>query len=208
MKLPFNREQDRLFEMFEESAANIVEGARAFDALLEDWTDIDRKVARITEFEHQGDTITHRIVNHMHRYFFTPIDREDIALLAHTLDDIIDFIQAAADAMVLYRIKEPTTRAKELSKTIVASAIEVNRTLPNLRQRSHMKDMLISCQELNRLENEADHIYRQALGDLFSASRDMADIIKWREIYEHMESATDRCEDVANVLEGVALKNT
>jgi len=207
MKLPFTSEGDKLFVMFEESAANIVKTAIKFDELLNDWQDVPGQVAEITELEHTGDNITHRIVAHMHRHFFTPIDREDIALLSHTMDDVVDFIQAAADAMLLYRAKSPTTRAKELSKIIVLAAQELERAIPNVRHRNRLKQTLAACEELNRLENEADRVYRQAMGDLFSDSADMVEVIKWREIYEHMESATDRCEDIANILEGVALKN-
>lgn len=207
MKLPFTSEGAQLFSLFEESASNIVRAARKFQELLETWQNVPEKVAEITELEHVGDSIAHRIVAHMHRYFFTPIDREDVALLAHSLDDVIDFIQAAADAMLLYRVKAPTQRAIDLSKIIVQAAVVLEKTMPNLRSRKKMKESLAACEELNRLENEADGVYRRAMGELFSDTTDLAELIKWREIYEHMESATDRCEDVANVLEGVALKN-
>lgn len=143
----------------------------------------------------------------MHRHPFTPIDREDIALLSHTMDDVADFIQAAADAMLLYRVKTPTTRAKELSKIIVLAAQELERAIPNVRHRNRLKQTLAACEELNRLENEAHVSTVRLWGKLFSDSADMVEVIKWREIYEHMESATDRCEDIATTLERVALKN-
>ena len=109
--------------------------------------------------------------------------------------------------MFIYKIKEPTKRAKELAETIVQAAEEVEKAVLLLRNRSELKKMMDHCVELNRLENRADKIYRSALGELFDDGKDTAFVIKWREIYEHMESATDRCEDVANVLEGVALKH-
>jgi len=142
----------------------------------------------------------------LHRTFITPFDREDIALLSHTMDDVTDFIHAAADALYIYKIDAPTQRAKELAVIIVKAAIEVEKAVLLLRRRSEIKKVLVHCVELNRLENMADEVHRAALGELFN-TKNTADIIKWREIYEHMESATDRCEDVANVLEGVALKN-
>jgi predicted phosphate transport protein (TIGR00153 family) len=175
--------------------------------MVDTWQFIDSRVAEITEMEHHGDTITHQVISLLNRTFVTPFDREDIALLAHTLDDVIDFIHAAADAMFIYKITSPTQRAKELADVIVLGAAEVEKAVSGLRKRSEYKKMQESCVELNRLENVADRIYRAAIGELFDNTTDIAQIIKWREIYEHMESATDRCEDVANVLEGVALKH-
>ena len=128
-------------------------------------------------------------------------------MLSHTMDDIIDFIHAAADALYIYKIDTPTRRSKELADVIVKAAMEVERAVPLLRRRSELKKIPEHCVELNRLENAADKIFRSALGELFDDTKDTVYIIKWREIYEHMESATDRCEDVANVLEGVALKH-
>jgi len=143
----------------------------------------------------------------LHRTFVTPFDREDIALLANTLDDVTDFIHAASDAMFLYKVDSPSQRAKELADIIVQGATEVAGAMPRLRRRADLKQVLGHCVEINRLENAADRVFRSAMAELFEDSTDMAHVIKWREIYEHMESATDRCEDVANVLEGVALKH-
>ncbi len=143
----------------------------------------------------------------LHRTFVTPFDREDIAQLAHSLDDVTDFIQAAADAMFNYKVDRPGQAAKELSDIIVQAATEVERAMPQLRRRGTLNQILERCVEINRLENVADEVYRSAMAELFDNTKDIAEIIKWREIYEHMESATDRCEDVANVLEGVALKH-
>jgi predicted phosphate transport protein (TIGR00153 family) len=185
----------------------MVKAARGLKDMLDDWNNIGVKVAEITELEHEGDSITHQIAALLHRTFVTPFDREDIALLSHTMDDITDFIHAAADAILIYKIDHPTQRAKELAETIVQAALEVEKAVALLRRRSELKKIMVHCVELNRLENRADKIYRSALGELFDDGKDTAYIIKWREIYEHMESATDRCEDVANVLEGVALKH-
>jgi uncharacterized protein Yka (UPF0111/DUF47 family) len=143
----------------------------------------------------------------LHRTFVTPFDREDIALLAHTIDDVLDFIHASADAMFIYKIKAPTQRAKELADVVVMGAAEVDKAIACLRHKKEFKNMLERCVEINRLENAADRIYRAAIGELFENTTDIAELIKWREIYGHLESATDRCEDVADVLEGVALKN-
>ena len=206
-RFSFVPREEKFFDLFVDSARNMVKAARGLKDLLDDWNNIGVKVAEITELEHEGDSITHQIAALLHRTFVTPFDREDIALLSHTMDDITDFIHAAADAIFIYKVDSPTERAKELAETIVQAALEVERAVVLLRRRSDLKKIMEHCVELNRLENRADKIYRSALGELFEDDKDTAYIIKWREIYEHMESATDRCEDVANVLEGVALKH-
>ena len=207
MRFPFIPREERFFDLFEASARNVVEAAHRLQEMVDSWKNVEGSVAEITELEHQGDTITHNIMARVHRTFVTPFDREDIVQLAHSLDDIIDFIHAAADSMLLYRVGRPGPRAKELAEIIVQAAEEVERVMPQLRKRIVLSQVLKRCVEINRLENVADRVYRSAMAELFSDSSDMAKIIKWREIYAHMESATDRCEDVANVLEGVALKH-
>ena len=206
-KFPFIPKEEKFFELFEEGAHNVVKAAQRLKELVDIWKNVEGRVSEITELEHAGDRITHQIMEQLHRTFVTPFDREDIALLAHSLDDVTDFIHAASDAMLIYKIDRPTQRAKDLADIIVQAAAEVERALPQLRRRAQLKQVLERCVEINRLENMADRIFRSAVGELFDDSTDIAYVIKWREIYEHMESATDRCEDVANVLEGVALKH-
>ena len=207
MRFPFIPREEGFFALFEENARNMVKAARCLKELVDTWRDVEQKVNEITELEHQGDAITHKIAAQLHRTFVTPFDREDIAQLAHTMDDVTDFIHAASDAMLLYKVDPPGRRVKELADIIVQGATEIEKAMPQLRRRSELKRLLKRCVELNRVENLADQVYRAALAELFSDSTDIAHIIKWREIYAHMESATDRCEDVANILEGVAVKN-
>jgi predicted phosphate transport protein (TIGR00153 family) len=197
----------KFFELFEASAKNMVKTSQKLKELVYEWDRIEERVAEITELEHQGDAITHQIMEQLHRTFITPFDREDISLLAHTMDDVTDFIHASVDAMFLYKVDRPFKAAQELCDIIVLGTQEVEAAVPQLRRRSEFKNILEHCVEMNRLENIADEIYRSAIAGLFTNTKDIADVIKWREIYEHLESATDRCEDVANVLEGVALKN-
>ena len=206
MRFSFIPREQVFFPLFEESARNMVKAAQSLKELVDTWQDVEQKVNEITELEHQGDLITHKIMAQLHRTFVTPFDREDIAQLTHTMDDITDFIHAASDAMLLYKVDPPGQRVKELADIIVQGAAEIEKAMPQLRHRGELKKILKRCVELNRLENAADRVYRSAIAELFSDSSDMAHVIKWREIYEHMESATDRCEDVANVLEGVAIK--
>jgi predicted phosphate transport protein (TIGR00153 family) len=207
-RFPFMPRERKFFDLFEQSAHNMVQAAQELKAMVHTWEDVPERAAAITELEHEGDTITHQIMAQLHRSFITPFDREDIALMAHALDDVIDFIDAAADSMLIYRIGKPSERALELADIITQAAVEVERAMPRLRRSgAELRAVLENCVEINRLENMADKVYRSALAELFDNATDMAGIIKWREIYEQMESATDRCEDVADVLEGVALKH-
>lgn len=195
------------FELYQESAENMVRTAELMKEMVDSWENIEQKVEQIDEYEHVGDNITHRIIALLHRTFVTPFDQEDMALLAHSLDDIVDLIHAAAVAIHIYKIEAPKEGVKELAGIIVTASKEVEVALRQIRSQPKLKQVLPHCIEINRLENAADKVFRGAMAELFDNCSDTADIIKWREILEHMESATDRCEDVANVLEGVALKH-
>ena len=199
--------EKKFFDLFEASTANAVKTARVLKEMVDTWEGVEEKANLIDELEHTGDTITHGIIEQLHRTFVTPFDREDIASLAHSLDDVTDFIHAAATAMFIYKVDYPSQGAKELAGILVQATAEVEKALSLLRHRAKLKQVLEHCIEINRLENMADSVYRKAMAQLFEDSSDIAAVIKWREVYEHMESATDRCEDVANVLEGIALKH-
>ncbi len=206
-RFPFVPQERKFFDLFEADTENTVKAARALKEMVDTWGDVEAKVNQIEELEHSGDTITHRIIEQLHRTFVTPFDREDIAALAHSLDDVTDFIHAAAMAMFTYKVASSNQRARELADIIVQAAVEVEKAFLLLRHHAKLKQVLDHCIEINRLENMADAVYRKAMAELFEDTTDIAAVIKWREIYEHMESATDRCEDVANVLEGIALKH-
>ena len=207
VKFPFIPREEKFFGLFEASVHNMVQAAQGLKDMVDTWEHIEGRLSEITEMEHRGDTITHEIMAQLHRTFITPFDREDISLLAHTVDDVTDFIHAAVDHMLIYKVDRPAQRAKELADIIVQAAVEVEKAVPLLRSRAGLKQVLPHCVEINRLENMADRVLRSAMAELFENSTDIAYILKWREIYEYMESATDRCEDVADVLEGVALKH-
>ena len=198
--------EGNFFKLFEESAQNAVEVGQKLKELLYTWDNIEDRVAVIADLEHKGDNITHQIATELHRTFITPFDREDITLLSQSLDDVTDFIHSAADFMLLYNVEQPTQRARELSDVIVEITLEMQKAVGQLKKHIDQTQILKHCVEVNRMENVADRIYRAALVELFSDTTDVRLLIKWREIYEHMETVTDRCEDVANVLEGVALK--
>jgi len=199
--------EKKFFDLFEESSQNMVKAAQGLKELVDTWKNIEGRVSEITEMEHLGDTITHQIMAQLNRSFVTPFDREDIASLANVLDDVTDFIHAAADAMLIYKVDSPSQRAKELADIIVQAVAEVERAVHQLRRRTDLKQIFERCVEINRLENMADRVFRSAMAELFDNTTDLAQVIKWREIYEHMESATDSCEDVADILEGVAIKH-
>jgi len=195
------------FELYQESAANMVRTANQMKEMVDSWENVAQNAEKIEEYEHIGDNTTHKIIALLHRTFVTPFDREDMALLAHSLDDVVDLIHAAAVAMHIYKIDTPKEGARDLAGIIVTATKEVEVALKQLRNRPQLKQVLEHCIEINRLENAADKVFRSAMAELFDNCGNTADIIKWREVLEHLESATDRCEDVANVLEGVALKH-
>jgi len=205
-RFPFIPRTEKFFDLFEESARNLVRAADLLAELVEKWEDVDEKVRQLTELEHHGDNITHRIMAELHGTFVTPLDREDIAQLANRMDDVMDLIEGAAVAMLIYWVNRPTQRAHELADILLRVTTEVSTAIPRLRHRNQLHKIPEHCIEINRLENEADAVIRAALAELFRDQVDIADIIKWREIYEHMETAVDRCEDIANVLEGVKIK--
>jgi predicted phosphate transport protein (TIGR00153 family) len=193
------------FVLFEKASQNIQDGAEILKDLLDYFEDVKGKAREIEEIEHKGDTITHDIVKKLNTTFITPIEREDILALASSLDDIIDLIHAAATRITLYKITEPTPQAKELGFLILKSVRELNRGISHMGKK--MDGVYEHCVEVNSLENEADRVCRDAIAYLFEHEKDPISILKWKEIYETLETATDRCEDAANVLEGVALKN-
>jgi predicted phosphate transport protein (TIGR00153 family) len=195
------------YDLFDQETANLVVAAEKLVDLFNNYENVEAKAKELKELEHKGDVITHQIIARVHRSFVTPIDREDITLLAHSLDDVMDFIEAAGRTAHLYHIAQPTERARELALIVDKMAHKLNEVMPQLRHRDKFKWILEQCVEINTLENEADDVQHAALAELFEACRtDACEVIKWRELYGHLEDATDRGEDVANILEGVVLK--
>jgi hypothetical protein len=205
-KLSIIPREKKFFVLFEQGTQNALKVAQQLKDMVHIWENVKERVGVINDLEHQGDAITHQIFEQLHRSVITPFDREDIALLAHSLDDVVDFIHAAADAMLLYKVERPTHRAKELVDIVVQAVAEVERAVSEIHDRIGRKQLLKRCVEINRLENMGDSVFRSAMAELFDDSTDFAGLIKWREIYKHMESVIDRCEDIANILEGVSLK--
>ncbi len=205
-KLSLVPREKKFFALFEQGSQNALKVAQQLKEMVYVWENVKQRVWVINDLEHQGDAITHQIFEQLHRSVITPFDREDIALLAHSIDDVVDFIHAAADAMLLYKVERPTNRAKEMADIVVQAVSEVEKGISEMHDRAGRKKLLDRCVEINRLENVGDGVFRSAMAELFDEAADFAGVIKWREIYEHMESVIDRCEDIANILEGVSLK--
>jgi hypothetical protein len=195
--------EEKFFDLFEQQVVNIVAAARTLEELVLDYPNARAKVEEIRELEHAGDTLTHELVKRLNTTFITPIDREDIYALASRLDDVLDLIDAVADRLLVYKINKPTEGCVDMAKVIVKTAEETDRAVRCLRTLSPFYHK--HCIEVNRLENQADRLLRDLLAALFEGVEPI-EVIKWKELYETMESVTDRCEDVVNVIEGIMLK--
>jgi predicted phosphate transport protein (TIGR00153 family) len=194
------------FDFFDEHATLTVAGARELLALVSNGSSVGPLATRIKEIEHEADIVTHRCVEALHKTFITPIDRHDIHQLISRMDDVLDYIEAAADRLALYEITEMSVPLKQLADVVVRSAEAMAKAVRALRDLRHAEIIRQACVDVNRLENEADALLRGALASLFRTEKDPIAVIKWKEIYELFETATDRCEDVANVIEGVVLE--
>lgn len=195
------------FDLFEQAAKNAHDGAQALVAMLADFGSAAKHAARIKDIEHAGDKLTHTTIEKLNQTFITPLDREDIHELICRVDDILDLIDTAANRMVLYKIEKPTDDAKALARILVESTQIICDLLPKMRNLRLSSDLLRHCIEIHTKENEGDQVEQRALASLFNGGQDPIFIIKWKDIYQDLESATDRCEDVANVIEGIVLKN-
>ncbi len=203
----FFPKEEKFFEMLENAAANLHKGAKAFKHMLQDYTDIENKVKHIKDIEHEGDIITHEIVDKLNRTFITPIDREDIHRMTSEIDDVLDFILGVADRMMLYRVKSPTPQSLRMVEVLIASIEQMEKAISSLKNIKNSRRILDYCIEINRLENEGDSIHRSVMADLFSDGKDPVEIIKWRDIYDYLENAIDKCEDVADAIESIVVKN-
>lgn len=196
------------FDLFERAANNMLSGAKLLEDFVVDFRDVEKKLNKIEDVEHTGDQITHDTIEMLNKTFITPIDREDIHTLASELDDVLDLIFGAANRMVLYRIGQPTDGMRKVTSLLARSIEEVAKGVLRLRNYSKNPQMILAqCIEINRIENEADDATRAAIAHLLETEKDPIRVIKEKEILETLETATDRCEDVANVLEGIILKN-
>jgi hypothetical protein len=199
--------EERFFDYFDRASEKIVSGIRLFNEMMQDLSNAEEKAKRIKDVEHEADHITHETVAKLHTTFVTPIDREFIYALITKMDDILDLIESACERVFLYKIKTSTPEALDLVNILEKAVEQVAKGVSGLRDLKHSRSILDICIEINRLENDGDRTYRNALSVLFNSPSDPIEIIKWKDVYETLEDAIDRCEDIANVLEGIVLEN-
>lgn len=195
------------FDLFVETAKISVKAAEMLQDLMVDYTNIEKKVGAIEEKEHECDHHVHKLLQQLNRSFITPIDREDIYLIAKEMDNITDSIESTAHRFLMFNVKSITEEAKTLAKLIIDCTKElegVMAELKNMKKSTRLQEKII---EVNRLEDEGDTIFRNAMANLFANQNDAVEVIKWKEIYEYLENTLDACEDVANIVEGVVMKH-
>ena len=196
----------KFFRMFRDVSENLTEGARLLHDILKNPDDLAHRINKLQEIEHRGDDMTHDIIRMLNQTFITPFDREDIHALTSSLDDVLDYLNSAATRMKLYRITAPPPASAALAALIVTQSEELSKGVSLLAEENQR--VLDHCVEVNRLENEADRVSRSAIAELFEHEKDPIQLIKIKELYEVLETATDKAEDAANVLEAVVLKST
>jgi predicted phosphate transport protein (TIGR00153 family) len=198
--------RDRVyFDLFEEAGQNIFQAADLLDRLMATYPDHDHLARDILNCEHEGDRITHDIIDRLNHTFVTPIDREDILALASALDDVVDYTEEVADYLGLYKIEAPMDQAIKLAQVLKAAARQIADAIPRLRG---FRDISAQTVEVNRLENEGDRITREAVASLFDGGIDPMVVIRWKDVFERLEAAIDATERVANILEGIVIKNS
>ena len=198
---------EKFYDLFESSVKKVVQGAIQLEDMIRDFKEVALKAKGIKDTEHEGDVVTHETIEMLNRTFITPLDREDIHNLITALDDVLDYIEACAERLYLFKIVQTNEEAMMLVGILVKTVKEVEQAVSRLRRLKGADSIMKHCIEINRLENEGDYVGRAAVAKLFEPGSDPLEVIKWKEIYETLENAIDRCEDVANVLEGIVLKN-
>jgi predicted phosphate transport protein (TIGR00153 family) len=203
MRLPFIPRETRFFDMFVEDAANVLAAARMLEQMFRNYDERERIASQLIDAEHRGDVLSHDIGRKLESTFVTPIDREDIHALISRLDDIIDLIEEVADTCLLYGIDAPTDTAIQQAEIIVLQCAQLQQALEKL---SRFKEIAPFWIEVHRLENEGDRIVRKAVAELFKNGQNPIDVIKWKDLYSLLEEAIDACEDAANVIERIVVK--
>ena len=196
---------EKFYDLFREQAENIHKAAEMLVALFDDFRNVEKQVAEIKFLEHKGDQLVHTLMTKLNRTFITPFDREDIHALGSALDDVLDLVDGAAGRMVTYKVPKVTPGAQQLAKVIVHGTEIIVKAIAQL---NHPQNMLEYCEQLTLLEEEGDRIKSECIARLFENATEPIEVIKWKEIYEVLEASTDKCEDVADVLEAVVLKST
>ena len=200
--------EGKFFDLFNAHAERIVEGSRELAAMMSSFSDLEAHAQRIDDAERAADKVTHETVTLLHKTFITPFDREQIHQLITTMDDILDLIQDVAESVLLYDLRRVTPEAKQLAEICQMCCERVKTTVGLLTNVKQSDAILKTCEEIDRLESDADRVMRGAMSKLFRDEADVKQLIKLRTIYELLETITDRCEDVANIVEGIVLENS
>ena len=199
--------EGKFFDQFNQHADLCVKGAKEMVALMTDFDDLEKRVHAIESIEKQADRVTHATLDMLHKTFITPLDRDDIHQLITRMDDILDLMEDAAQTVSLYDIKAITPEAKRLAELCLACTEKVRAAVALLHNMDNSQEILAICAEIDRLESDADHVMRAAMSKLFRDEPDVRNLIKLKAIYEILETVTDRCEDVANIIEGIIVEN-
>ncbi len=203
----FMPREGKFFDLFNEHAALIVEGSRELAALMASGDDLERRARNVESIEKRGDKITRGTIELLHKTFITPIDRDDIHQLISEMDNILDLIEDSAQLMFLYDVRILSQDAKKLADICVECCAKVKDAVALLSSMDNADAIMAICQDIDRLESDADHVMRAAIGRLFRDEPDVRELIKLRTVYEHLETVTDRCEDVANIIQGIVIEN-
>ncbi|AKA69978.1 DUF47 domain-containing protein [Clostridium scatologenes] len=199
--------EDKFFEFFVETANIAYKASNMLVEFLKDLDNSEENLKKLKEVEHEGDRKQHQILEQLNKTFITPFDREDIYIIAKDMDDIIDLIESAASRFVMLNVSKVTKEAIILGDMIAASCKEIITLMEELKNMKTSKYLNKKIIEINRIEEEGDRVSRRAIGDLFRSNIEVIEVIKWREIYQYLEDTLDACEDIANVIEGVVMKN-
>lgn len=199
--------EEKFFVLFKEITATILLGAESLKNFLENFEESKHLYHDIKDLEHKCDTLTHDLIKKLNRSFITPFEREDIYDLTSSLDTVLDVINASAQHLITYRVTKITQPAKQLAFIILQSCRTLHRAVTQLDEKTKHEHISDFCVEINSLENEADLVCREAIADLFENEKDPINLIKWKAIYENLETVTDKCEDAANILESIIVKN-
>ena len=204
--MKFFSPREKFYDLFEELADKLEEGVKLFTEILANYEYSEYKVSKLKEIEHEADHITHQVYKRMHRVFLTPLDREDIYLLANKMDSILDEVESAAVRMYLYRMKVPTQELLKITEILSEAVGKIRRVVFSVRKKQDAAMIIALCVEINTLENEADQLHRAAMVRLFEEEKDAIELIKVKDIIGRIETAVDNCEDVSNIIEGIVLK--
>ena len=204
MRLKFIPREKAFFDLFIRDTENLVSGARLLKAMVDDFSDPQASHKAIVDAEHAGDDLTHEIINTLNSTFVTPLDREDIHALATGIDDVMDFVEAAADMLILHNVDHPTDAVRAQCDVLVRACEAV---LESVRRLQTFKDLEPYWQQVHDIEKEGDRVFRNTVADLFNGNYKALDVLKWKEIYDQIEAAIDQCEKIADTLEAIVLKN-